>query len=94
MGYVPKIIRDNFKKKIQNFFTTPGGSMGRNRVKSPPLKYRKLPIKLAKIQVLTKKLKCSVLYLFQITGENFSLIGALEGSGGGALFTAEGGGVF
>ena len=59
--------------------------MGRNRVKSPPLKYRKLPIKLAKIRVLTKKFKCSVLYLFQITGENFSLIGALEGT-----FAAEG----
>ena len=54
--------------------------MGRNRVKSHPLKHRKLPIKLAKIRVLTKKLKCSVLYLFQITGENFSLIGALEGT--------------
>ena len=59
--------------------------MGRNRVKSPPLKYSKSPIKLAKIRVLTKKFKCSVLYLFQITGENFSLIGALEGT-----FAAEG----
>ena len=59
--------------------------MGRNRVKSLPLKYRKLLIKLAKIRVLTKKFKCSVLYLFQITGENFSLIEALEGT-----FAAEG----
>ena len=59
--------------------------MGQNRVKSFPLKYSKLPIKLAKVRVLNKKIKCSVLYLFQITGENFSLIGALEGT-----FAAEG----
>ena len=61
--------------------------MGRNRVKSAPLKYSKSPIKWAKIRVLTKKFKCSVLYLFQITGENFSLIGALEGT---FRFAAEG----
>ena len=59
--------------------------MGENRVKSPPLKYSKSPIKLAKIRVLTQKFKCSVLYIIRITGENFSLIGALEGT-----FAAEG----
>lgn len=45
-----------------------------------PLKYSKLPIKLAKIRVMTRNFKRSVLYLFWTTGKNFSLIGALEGT--------------
>ena len=73
---MPKIIRANLKKN--QIFDPPGDATGRNRVKSPPLKYSKSPIKLAKIRVMTRNFKCSVLYLFQTTGENFSLIGALE----------------